>query len=66
MEADYNPPGPQKIRAWDAQQEFPILPPDHATTDDANVHQDLDFPPHVYERISEYHQEKGEATIDAG
>ena len=61
--ADYSPPGPQKIKKWDSEQDFPILPEDHPTTDDANVYQDLDFPPHVYDKISHYHEEQAEAEI---
>ena len=57
-EADYSPPGPAKIRKWQGEQDFPILPTDHDTADDANVYQDLTFPEHVYEKISEYHQDK--------
>ena len=62
-EADYSPPGPQKIRKWQSEQEFPILPEGHDTTDDANVYQDLTFPEHVYEKISHYHEEKAEAQM---
>ena len=61
-EADYSPPGPGKIRKWQGEQDFPILPEGHDTTDDANVYQDLTFPDHVYEKISEYHQEKAAAA----
>ena len=60
-DADYSPPGPSKIRKWQGEQDFPILPPDHDTTDDANVYQDLTFPDHIYEKISEYHQDKAAA-----
>ena len=60
-DADYSPPGPSKIRKWQGEQEFPILPEGHDTTDDANVYQDLTFPDHVYEKISHYHEEKAAA-----
>ena len=60
-DADYSPPGPSKIRKWQSEQDFPILPDGHDTTDDANVYQDLTFPDHVYEKISHYHEEKATA-----
>ncbi len=61
-DADYSPPGPSKIRKWDEEQPFAILPPEHQTSDDANVYQDLDFPDHVYEKINAYHREQAEAA----
>ena len=61
-DADYSPPGPAKIRKWNEEQDFPILPPDHPTSDDANVYQDLDFPDHVYDKINAYHREQAEAA----
>ena len=61
-DADYSPPGPAKIRKWNEEQDFPILPPDHDTSDDANVYQDLDFPEHVYDKINAYHREQAEAA----
>ncbi len=64
IEADYSPPGPQKIRKWNEEQSFPILPPDHDTVDDANVYQDLDFPEIVYDKIKDYHQEQAAAAMD--
>ena len=60
---DYSPPGPGKIAQWQQEQEFPILPPDHPTSNDANVYQDLTFPSHVYEKINEYYEEKADATM---
>jgi hypothetical protein len=57
-DADYSPPGPAKIRKWNEEQDFPILPPEHQTSDDANVYQDLDFPEDVYEKINAYHREQ--------
>ena len=63
-DADYSPPGPAKIREWDASQPFKILPEDHPTTDDANVYQDLEFPDHVYDKIKSYHAEQAKADMD--
>lgn len=53
----YSPPTPEKIRAWDQQQDFQILPAEFDPADDANVYRDLDFPPEVYDGIREYHVE---------
>ncbi len=63
-DADYSPPGPAKIRKWNKEQEFPILPPEHQTSDDANVYQDLDFPSDVYDKINAYHREQASAEYD--
>lgn len=62
-DADYNPPGPAKIRAWDREQSFQILPGDHRAGDDANVYQDLDLPDHVYEKIRDFHKEQAKAEM---
>lgn len=56
---DYSPPRPDRIRAWQAQQEFPICPTDDP--DACNVYRDLKFPQDVYDRIAEYYSEKSEA-----
>ena len=54
---DYNPPRRDRILAWQAQQEFPILPnPDDP--DCGNVYRNLKFPQSVYEHIQEYQEEK--------
>jgi len=54
---DYNPPRRERILAWQAQQEFPILPnPDDP--DCGNVYRNLKFPQKVYEHIQEYQEEK--------
>ncbi len=51
---DYNPPRPEKIREWQAEQDFPICP----DPDTCNVYKDLKFPKDIYENISEYYEEK--------
>jgi hypothetical protein len=57
QEADYSPPGRNKIMEYQAKQDFPIIP--HAENpDEGNVYRDLDFPQHVYDHIQEYHQQK--------
>jgi hypothetical protein len=61
MAADYSPPGPSKIRKWQSEQDFPLVPEGSDITDDANVYQDLTFPDEVYDKISAYHEEKAEA-----
>lgn len=62
--ADYSPPGPAKIRKWEQEQDFPIIPPDGDAVDDANVYQDLNFPDDVYEKIEAYHREKAEHDLN--
>jgi hypothetical protein len=57
---DYNPPRRERILAWQAQQEFPILP-DADDPDCGNVYRNLKFPEKVYEHIEEYQEEKAEA-----
>ena len=56
-EADYSPPGRSTILGYQEQQDFPILP-DTDDPDAGNVYQDLTFPDHVYESISEYREQK--------
>src|SRR3954453_7409163 len=57
---DYNPPRRDRILAWQAQQEFPILP-NVDDPDCGNVYRNLKFPNKVYEHIQEYQEEKAEA-----
>jgi hypothetical protein len=57
---DYNPPRRERILEWQKQQEFPICPNPH-DPDSCNVYKDLQFPSHVYEHISDYHQQKAES-----
>jgi len=60
---DYNPPRPERIREWQAQQEFPICP-NPADPDACNVYRDLNFPEHIYENIQQYQEKKVEAETD--
>lgn len=57
---DYNPPRRDRILAWQAQQEFPILP-NAGDPDCGNVYRTLKFPDNVYEHIEEYREEKAAA-----
>ena len=59
QEADYSPPGRNKIMEYQGKQDFPILP-DTDNPDEGNVYRDLEFPQHVYDHIQEYHQQKAE------
>jgi DNA primase large subunit len=57
---DYNPPKRERVLEWQQQQEFPICPkPDDP--DSCNVYKDLQFPEHIYENISEYHEHKADS-----
>lgn len=58
-ERGYNPPKPEKILEWQAQQEFPICPADDRTA--CNVYRHLRFPPEVYEQINAFYEEKAAA-----
>lgn len=57
---DYSPPRRERIAEWQTHQDFPILP-DPDDPDCGNVYSDLRFPPHVYEGINEYYEEKAHA-----
>jgi|tagenome__1003787_1003787.scaffolds.fasta_scaffold20352933_1 hypothetical protein len=57
---DYNPPRRERILAWQAQQDFPILP-NVEDPDCGNVYRNLKFPDKVYNHIQEYQEEKAEA-----
>jgi hypothetical protein len=56
---DYNPPKRARILKWQQQQDFPICP-NSDDPDACNVYQDLQFPSHVYENISDYYENKAE------
>ncbi len=57
---DYNPPRPEKILEYQAQQDFPIIPnPDDP--DSGNLYRDLNFPEEVYENISGYYEQKADS-----
>jgi DNA primase large subunit len=57
---DYNPPRRETILEWQKQQDFPICP-NPQDPDGCNVYKDLQFPDHVYENITDYHQQKAES-----
>jgi hypothetical protein len=60
QDRDYNPPRRERILEWQAQQDFRICPnPDDP--DACNVYRDLQFPDDVYEKISEYYEQRVEA-----
>jgi len=61
---DYNPPRRERILAWQAQQEYPILP-NVDDPDCGNVYRNLKFPDRVYEHIQEYQEEKSEGDAHA-
>lgn len=54
---DYNPPRRDRILAWQAEQDFPIIP-NVDDPDCGNVYRNLKFPQNVYEHIQEYQEEK--------
>jgi DNA primase large subunit len=57
---DYNPPRRERVLEWQQQQEFPICPnPDDP--DSCNVYKDLQFPEHIYDNISGYHEQKADS-----
>ncbi|MGI8825361.1 MAG: hypothetical protein ACR2JC_06925 [Chloroflexota bacterium] len=58
---DYNPPKRDKILAWQAEQDFPIIP-NSEDPDSGNVYRDLHFPDHIYENIGDYYEDKVEAS----
>jgi len=55
---DYNPPKREKILQWQREQDFPICPGGGTDPDACNLYKNLEFPPGVYEKIGEYHEEK--------
>ena len=62
IDADYSPPRANRIREWEREQAFPIIPNDDP--DSANLYRDLKFPDHVYEKIEEYREAKMHAAAD--
>jgi hypothetical protein len=65
----YNPPKREKILEWQKEQDFPICPGGSAEDPDAcNLYKNLEFPPDVYEKIGEYHEQKvrAEESSEAG
>ncbi|MHB1133660.1 MAG: hypothetical protein ACYC4L_14910 [Chloroflexota bacterium] len=57
----YNPPRREQILAWQREQEFPLCP-NPGDPDACNLYDDLRFPDEVYERIRDYHRQKGRAA----
>jgi uncharacterized protein YozE (UPF0346 family) len=58
---NYNPPKKERILEWMSQQRFPICnEPDNP--DACNVYRNLQFPEQVYQRISEYYEQRAEAS----
>jgi hypothetical protein len=56
-EKDYSPPRREKILQYQQEQDFPIIP----EADDpnaGNVYNELQFPQHVYDHISEYYEDR--------
>ncbi len=60
IDSDYSPPRVNRIREWEKEQAFPIIPNDDP--DAANLYRDLKFPDHVYEKIEEYREAKMHAA----
>jgi hypothetical protein len=60
---DYSPPRREKVLAFQAQQEFPIIP-NPEDPDAGNVYKDLQFPESVYAHISEYREQKAQAHAE--
>ena len=58
---DYNPPRRERILEWQQEQAFQLIP-DPDDPDAGNLYRDLTFPDGVYEDISEYHEQKAEAS----
>ena len=54
---DYNPPRRDKILAYQAQQDFPILP-NPEDPDCGNLYRNLKFPSEIYDHISHYQEAK--------
>jgi hypothetical protein len=59
---DYNPPRRETILQWQREQAFPICPDGGDGDPDAcNLYKNLEFPPEVYDKIGQYHEEKARA-----
>ncbi len=54
---DYNPPHRNRMLAWMEQQDFPICPAPE-DPQQCNVYRGLKFPNSVYEKISEFYEQK--------
>jgi hypothetical protein len=58
---DYNPPKRERILAWQAEQEFPILP-NPEDPDCGNLYRNLKFPNSIYKHIEHYQEQKADAA----
>jgi hypothetical protein len=54
---DYNPPKRERLIAWQAEQEFPILP-NPEDPDCGNLYRNLKLPDSIYHHIEEYQEQK--------
>lgn len=59
-EKDYNPPRREKILQYQQEQDFPIIPNADDPTS-GNVYNELQFPQHVYDHISEYYEHRSDS-----
>jgi hypothetical protein len=57
---DYNPPRRDRILAWQAEQEFPIIP-NPEDPDSGNLYRNLKFPDSIYHHIEHYQEQKAHA-----
>jgi hypothetical protein len=60
VDRDYSPPRAERIREWQKEQDFPIIP--NGDPDAASLFRDLKFPDHVYQHIEEYREAKMHAA----
>lgn len=61
----YNPPKRDRILAWQAEQDFPIIP-NPEDPDSGNLYRNLKFPDSIYHHIEHYQEQKIAAEDDAG
>ena len=61
---DYNPPGRDRILAWQAEQKFPIIP-NPEDPDCGNLYRNLKFPGSIYDHIEHYQERKATAEENA-
>lgn len=62
---DYSPPSRARLLAWQAQQDYPLLP-DADDPASGNLYRELRFPDDVYEHIEEFYEERAEAEDETG
>ena len=63
-EHGYNPPRRERIREWQAEQEFPIFP-NPQDPDCGNLYRNLKFPDTVYEHIEKYIRKRKNVVIES-